>query len=118
MLIAIIAGLEAMVVCASRSKQGRTRRQQLLMGTSTDLHRAVPLVDDCLKRKTTGASKFQTFLASKLAEICRRLANTRSFEYVLLHLIQTAIMKRRSKLVRAGAKIDHVTPRERGDVAE
>ena len=97
MLIAIIAGIEAMVVCASRSKQGRARRQQLLMGTSTDLHRAVPLVDDYLKQKTARATRFQSFLARKLAEILRRLVHTRSFEYLLLHLIRTAINKRRNK---------------------
>jgi hypothetical protein len=97
MLIAIIAGIEAMVVYASRSKQGRARRQQLLMGTSTDLHRAVPLVDDYLKQKTARATRFQSFLARKLAEIFRSLVHTRSFEYLLLHLIRTAINKRRNK---------------------
>ena len=67
MFIAILAGLEAMVVYAARSKQGRVRRQQLLMGTSTDLHRAVPLVDDYLKQKTARATRFQRFIAGKLA---------------------------------------------------
>src|ERR1035441_9617535 len=89
MLIAIIAGIEAMVVYASRSKQGRARRQQLLMGTSNNtLHRAVPLVDDYLKQKTVRASRFQRFIASKLAALCRRAVHTRSFEYLLLHLIR------------------------------
>ena len=100
MLIAIIAGIEAMVVYASRSKQGRARRQQLLMGTKTDLHRAVPLVDDYLKQKTARATRFQSFLARKLAEIFRRLVHTRSFEYLLLHLIRTAINKRRNKFLK------------------
>ena len=52
MLIAIIAGFEALLYSAARSKRGRARRQQLLMGTSTDLKRAVPLVDNYLKQKT------------------------------------------------------------------
>jgi hypothetical protein len=95
MLIAIIAGLEAMVVYASRSKQGRARRQQLLMGTSTDLYSAVPLVDNFLKQKTARATRFQRFLASKLAALCRRFVRTRSFEYVLLHVVRSAINKRR-----------------------
>jgi hypothetical protein len=99
MLIAIIAGIEAMVVYASRSKQGRARRQQLLMGTSTDLHRAVPLVDDYFKQKTARATRFQRFIASKLAAFCRRAVHTRSFEYLLLHLIRTAINKRRNKVL-------------------
>jgi aspartyl/asparaginyl beta-hydroxylase (cupin superfamily) len=98
MLIAILAGLEAMVVYASRSKQGRARRQQLLMGTSTDLHRAVPLVDNYLQQKTVKASKFQRFIASKLAALCRRLVQTRSFEFLVLHLVRAAIVKRRNRL--------------------
>ena len=98
MLIAILAGLEAMVVYAARSKQGRARRQQLLMGTSTDLHRAVPLVDNYLKQKTVRATRFQRFIASKLAALCRRVVHTRSFEYLLLHLVRTAINKRRNRL--------------------
>jgi hypothetical protein len=97
MLIALIAGLEAMVVFASRSKQGRARKHQLLMGVSTDLHRAVPLVDDYLKQKTARASRFQRFIASKLTAVCRRFVHTQSFEHLLLHLFQTAFNKRRNK---------------------
>ena len=97
MLIAIIAGIEAMVVYASRSKQGRARRQQLLMGSSTDVHRAMPLVDNYFQQKTARATRFQRFIASKLAALCRRFVHTRSFEYVILHLVRTAINKRRNK---------------------
>ena len=68
------------------------------MGNSTDSVRALPLVDDYLKRKTAGASRVQVFVASKLAEVCRRAVHTRSFEYVLLHVIRTAILKRRRKV--------------------
>ena len=97
-LIALIAAAEAMLYSASRSKRGQTRRQQVLMGNSLDSVRALPLVDTYLKRKTAGASRVQMFVASKLAEVCRRAVQTRSFEYLLLHLIQTAIHKRRRKL--------------------
>jgi hypothetical protein len=96
MLIALIAGLEAMVVYASRSKQGRARRQRLLMGSSTDVHRAVPLIDNYFQYKNAGASRLQRFIASKLAAVCRRVVHTQSFEYLLLHLIRTAINKRRN----------------------
>jgi len=96
MLIAIIAGLEATLYSATRAKWGRARRQQLLMGTSMDLHRAVPFVDDYLKQKTVKATRFQRFIASKLAAFCRRAVHTRAFEYMLLHLIRTAINKRRN----------------------
>jgi hypothetical protein len=105
MLIAIIAGLEAMVVYASRSKQGRERRKQLLMGTSRDLVCAIPIVDEYFNQKTAGASSFQKFIASKLANVCRRLSNTRSFEFLLLHLIRQAIKKRRSKSVNMKRRI-------------
>jgi hypothetical protein len=96
MLIALFASLEAIVYSAARSKRGRARRQQLLMGTSTNLERAVPLVDNYLKQKTAGATRFQRFIASKLASVCRCAVHTRSFEYVLLHLVRTASNKRRN----------------------
>jgi hypothetical protein len=97
-LIALIAAAEAMLYSASRSKRGQTRRQQVLMGSSLDSGRALPLVDDYLRRKTAGASQVQTFVASNLAAVCRRAVHTRSFEYLLLHVIRTAILKCRRKL--------------------
>jgi hypothetical protein len=97
-LIALIATAEAMLYSASRSKRGQTRRQQVLMGNNLDSARALPLVDDYLKRKTAGASRVQTFVASKLAEVCRRAVHTRTFEYLVLHLIRTAIKPRSQHL--------------------
>jgi hypothetical protein len=96
-LIALIAAAEAMLYSASRSKRCQTRRQQALMGNGLNSARALPLLDNFLKRKTAGASRVQVFVASKLAEVCRRAVRTRSFEYLLLHVIRTAILKRRSK---------------------
>ena len=104
MLIAIIAGLEAMLVFAARSKQGRARRQQLLMGTSTD-HRAVPLVDDYLKQKTARSTRFQRFIASKLAALCRRVVQTRTLDLLLLHVVRTTILKHRNKLLNMKRRI-------------
>ena len=97
-LIALIAAAEAMLFSASRAKQGAARRQQVLMGNAADSIRALPLVDRYLKRKTAGASRVQVFVASKLAEVCRQAVHTRSFEYLLLHVIRTTIHKRRRKL--------------------
>jgi hypothetical protein len=96
-VIALIAAAEAMLYSTSRAKRGQTRRQQVLMGNRLDSVRTLPLVDDYLKRKTAGASRVQTFIASKLAEVSRRAVQTRSFEYLVLHLIRTAGLKRRSK---------------------
>jgi len=96
-LIALIAAAEATLFSASQAKRYHARRQQVLMGNAVDSVRALPLVDDYLKRKTAGASKVQVFIASKVAQICRQAVHTRSFEYLLLHLIRSAIHKRRSK---------------------
>ena len=96
-LLALIATAEAMLCSASRVKRGQTQRQQVLMGQGVDSVHALPLVDEYLKRKTVGASRLQAFVASKLAEVCRQAVHTRSFEYLLLHLIRTTVHKRRSK---------------------
>ncbi len=97
-VITLIAAAEAMLFSASRAKRGQTRRQQILMGNSLDSTTCLPLVDECLKRKTAGASRSQVFVASKLAGVCRRAVHTRSFEYLLLNVIRTAILKRSRKL--------------------
>jgi hypothetical protein len=104
-LIALIAAAEAMLYSASRSKRGQTRRQQVLMGNSMDSVRALPLVDTYLKRKTAGASKVQTFVASKLAEVCRQVVHTQSFEYLLLHVIGTVDFKCRSKFLNKQRRV-------------
>jgi hypothetical protein len=69
------------------------------MGNSPSSVRALPLVDAFFKQKTARATRFQSFLARKLAEIFRRLVHTRSFEYLLLHLIRTAINKRGNRIL-------------------
>jgi hypothetical protein len=97
MMIALIVAAEAMLFSASGVKRYQARRKQVLMG-SPDSGRSLPLVDDYLKRKTAGASRVQQVLASRLAQVCRQVVHTRSFEYLLLHMIRTAILKRRSNL--------------------
>jgi len=98
MLIALIGGIEGMLVYASRSKQRRARRQQLLMGTSTDHRTVVPLVDNYLKQKTARATRLQRFIARKLAALCRRVVQTRALDYLFLHLVRTAFNKRRDNV--------------------
>ena len=104
-LIALIATAEAMLFSASRAKQGQARRQQVLMGNAVDSVRALPLVDEYLKRKTAGASRVQVFVAAKVAEVCRQAVHTRSFEYLVLHLIRTAIHKRCRNLLTLHGRI-------------
>jgi hypothetical protein len=104
-LITLVAAAEAMLYSASWSKRNRARRQQVLMGNSLNSARVLPLVDTYLKRKTAGASKVQVFVASNLAEVCRRAVYTRSFEYLLLHVIRTTVLKRRSKLAISSGRI-------------
>ena len=105
MLLALIAIAEAMLYSAARSKRGQAQRQQVLMGHSLESVRALPLLDNYLKRKTAGATKVQAFVASRLADICRQAVHTRSFEYVLLHVIRTAVFKRRSKLLNTQGRV-------------
>ena len=97
-VIALIAAAEAMLFSASHAKRGQTRRHQVLMGNSLDSTRPLPFVDTYLRQKTAGASRVQVFVASKLAGLCRQVVHTRSFEYLLLQVIRTAILKRRRKL--------------------
>lgn len=104
-LIALITAAEALLYSASWSKRGQARRQHVLMGNSLDSVRPIPLVDQYLKRKTAGASRVQMFVASKVAEICRRVVHTRSFEYLLLHVIRTAVLKRRSKFLNTQRRV-------------
>jgi hypothetical protein len=104
-LIALIAAAEAMLFSASRSQQNRARKQQVLMGNSLNSVHALPLVDAYLKRKIAGANRVQIFVASKVAEICRRAVHARSFEYLVLHLIRTAVLKSRSKLLNTQRRI-------------
>jgi hypothetical protein len=104
-LIALIAAAEAMLFSASGAKRNQVRRQQVLMGNSLDSKHCLPFVDDYLKRKTAGASRVQVFVASKLAEVCRRAVQTRSFEYVLLHVIRTAVLKCRSKFLNIQRRV-------------
>ena len=70
----------------------------MLMGNAVDSLHALPLLDEYLERKNIGASRVQVFIAAKAAEICRLAVHTRSFEYLLLHVIRTAIHKRCRKL--------------------
>ena len=95
-MLAILAAIEAMTYCAFRSRRGRASKRHLLTGASTDFGRAVPLVDNYLRKKTAKATRFQSFLARKLAEIFRKVAQTRAFEFALLSIIQTAANKRRN----------------------
>jgi len=104
-LIAIIAAAEAMLFSASGAKRNQARRQQVLMGNSLDSARALSLVDAYLKRKTAGASRVQMFVASKLAEVCRRAVQTRSFEFLLLHVIRTTVLKCRSKFLNTQRRV-------------
>ncbi len=104
-LIAVIAAAEAMLFSASGAKRNQARRQQVLMGNSLDSKHCLPFVDDYLKRKTAGASRVLMFVASKLAEVCRRAVQTRSFEFLLLHVIRTAVLKRRNKLLNIQRRV-------------
>jgi hypothetical protein len=98
-LLALITAAETVLFSASCSKRGQRRRQQVLMGNSTKLVNSLPFLDEYFKRKTAGASRLELFVASKLADACRHVVHARSFEYVLVHVIRSVVLKRRKKLV-------------------
>jgi aryl carrier-like protein len=104
-LIALVAAAEAMLFSLSGAKRDQIRRQQVLMGNGLDSKRCLPFVDEYLKRKTAGASRVQVFIASKLAEVCRLAVDAQSFEYVLMHVVRTAVLKRRSRFFNAQGRI-------------
>ena len=105
MVIALIAAAEALLFSASGAKRHQARRQQVLMGNNLNSGRCLPVVDEYLRRKTAGASRVEVFVASKLAEVCRQAVHTRSFEYLLLHVIRTAVLKRRHKLFTSHGRV-------------
>jgi hypothetical protein len=104
-LITLIAASEAILFSASHAKRGQTRRQQVLMGTRLDSSRRLPMLDEYLQRKTADASRVQQYIASRLAGICRHLVHTRSFEYLLLHVVRTTILKGRSNLIISQGRV-------------
>jgi len=96
MVVAFLVGIEALLYSAARSRQGRARKQQFLLGTSSPTARAIPLVDTYLRQKTVKSNRLQRLIAFKLAVVCRHAVHTRSFEYLLLHLVRTASAKPRN----------------------
>ena len=97
-IIAVLAAVKALFLCAQWSKWTEQRRQRTLMGSDSERARSIPLIDGHLKRATDSASKTQIFAARNLAEICRHVVRTRAFDYLLLQVIQSGVRKHRSKL--------------------
>jgi hypothetical protein len=96
-IIALLVATKAAFLWASWSHWRYGRRQKILMGNSAT-GRSIALVDRQLKRKVEGATNTQIFAASKLTEICRQAVQTRAFEYMLLHVIQSGLRKRQTTL--------------------
>ena len=96
-LIALLAAGEAMLFSATHAKRIGARRQQVLMGNTQGSSCSLPLLDDHLRRRTAGASRVQVFVASTLAQFCRQVVRTRSFEYAILHMIRMVELKRRER---------------------
>jgi hypothetical protein len=103
-ILSLVATAEALLISASHAKRRRIQRQQILMG-SCPRSCSLPFLDDHMKRKTSGASRLQSFAASRLAEVCRQIVQLRLFEYLLLHVIRTVLAKRRNKLVISTGRV-------------
>jgi hypothetical protein len=97
-IIALLAALKALLLCASWSKWTEQRRRKTLMGSDSERARSIPLIDSHLERVTRSATKTQVFAARRLAELCRHFVHTRAFDYLLLQVIQSGVRKHCSKL--------------------
>jgi hypothetical protein len=104
-IIALLAAVKALFLCASWSKWTEQRRRKTLMGSDSEGARSIPLIDSHLKRATRSATKTQVFAARKLAEVCRHVVHTRAFDYLLLQVIQSGVRKHRSKLYIAKPEV-------------
>ena len=89
MLLELIVATEASVLSASWIWRSRMRRQQMLMGGSAP-EINLPFLDDYIRQQTTNPTRLQTFVAQKLAAVCRRAVHTQAFELLVLKLIQSA----------------------------
>lgn len=103
-VLTLVATAEALFVSASHIKRRNARRQQTLMCLSPNAGVPLPLLDEHVRRTTAGASRFEVFVASKLAELCRQVVKLRLFEYVLLHVIRTSL-KHRKQLVLSNGRV-------------
>jgi|ERR1700719_639032 len=95
-IIAVFAAVKALFLGASWLKWRETRKQKILMGNNRAFSRPIPLVDRHLQRKTESATRFQIFVSSKLAEICRQFVHTHAFQYVILRIIQSRMLNRQA----------------------
>jgi hypothetical protein len=95
-LIELLAATELILFSCSWAKRRGARKRQALLGSSSVDSLHLPIIDAYLRRNTSGASSLQVCVSSQVARFFRRAVHTRSFEYLLLHGIRSAL-KRRSK---------------------
>ncbi len=95
MLIEFIVATEASLLSACWIRRARMRRQQILLGGSTNEIRSLPILDRCLKQQTGTPTRLQAIAAQKLAAACRRAVHTRAFEYLILRVIQSVASRSR-----------------------
>jgi len=103
-VLTLVATAEALFVSASHIRRRNARRQQTLMCLSPDASVPLPFLDERVRRTTAGASRLEVFIASKLADVFRQIVRLRLFEYLLLHVIRTALFKHRKKLIHANGR--------------
>jgi hypothetical protein len=96
MLIELIVATEATVLSASWIRRSRLRRWQILLGGSTS-EINLPFLDQYLRQQTTNPTWLQTFVAQKIASVCRHAVHTQAFELLVLKLIQSASRRSRQE---------------------
>ncbi len=102
MLLALIAAAEASAVSASWFRRSRLRRQQILLGGKAP-EANLPFLDHYLRQQTANPTWLQSFVARKLAAVCRHVVHTQAFELLVLKLIQSA-----SRRLRQDSEISKV----------
>lgn len=94
MLIEIAAVIETLLFTCTWIKRKRAQRWQLFMGKANSV--SLPILDDHLRRQTTGASRTEVYAASQLAAVCRKAVQAQAFESLLIHGIRYARNRKHS----------------------
>jgi hypothetical protein len=102
MLLALIAAAEASALSVSWIRRSRMRRRDILLGGKV-AETNLPFLDQYLKQQTANPTWLHSFVARKLAAICRHAVHTQAFELLVLKLIQSA-----SRRLRQDAEISKV----------
>lgn len=84
--LTLLATAEASLLSASWFRRRANRRQEVLLGKENRLLR-LPVLDNHIAKQAEHATRFQSFLARRIAAACRRAVHTQAFEYCVLRMV-------------------------------